>query len=221
MTLRHLLRTDCHLLRSTHLMWRSTTNCSWPRHLGTAERERAHGKVTALQGTPHLQRPSLGLSILAWITVAVLWILFVGGTRIHEMLVGLGVLLLTGLFLFRVGETESLNLKFGLADILTCWRIPWYFLSDTFTILLVLLKDLAGAQKAGSFYRFSGFKTAKDDPRLAARRVLATAYTTVTPNAIVIGIDVAQSRMLFHQLQRSEVSRMTKELGAQPGVERS
>jgi len=150
----------------------------------------------------------------------VLWVLFVGGTRAHEMVVGAIVLLLSAAFLFRVGELESLRLDLRPADLLSCWRIPWYFLSDSYVIITVLVKDLTGIQKAGSFYRFAGFKTSKDDPRLVARRVLATTYTTATPNAIVIGIDVAQSRMLFHQLQRSEVSRMTKELGAQPGVER-
>jgi multisubunit Na+/H+ antiporter MnhE subunit len=151
--------------------------------------------------------------------IAALWVLFVGGTKPHEMIVGCVVLALSAAFMFRVGETESLNLDFRMVDLLTCWRIPWYILSDGYTILLVLLKDLAG-KRAGSFYRFCGFKTSGHDPRLVARGVLATGYTTVTPNSIVIGIDVAQSRMLFHQLQRSEVSRMAKELGAQPGVER-
>ena len=47
------------------------------------------------------------------------------------------------------------------------------------------------------------------------RRVLATAYTTVSPNSIVIGIDYEQSRLLLHQVKRDEVSTMTKRLGGQ------
>jgi hypothetical protein len=66
----------------------------------------------------------------------------------------------------------------------------------------------------------SGFKTSKSDRRLIARRVFATFYTTMAPNFIVIGIDYRQSRMLFHQLERTSVSMMTKDLGAQPGVQR-
>jgi hypothetical protein len=119
-----------------------------------------------------------------------------------------------------VALKEPLKLDFRIVDLLTCWRIPWYIVSDSYTIVAVLLKDLAGVEKAGSFYRFCGFKTSAHDPLLMARQVLATGYTTVTPNSIVIGIDAAQSRMLFHQLQRTEVSRMAKELGAQPGVKR-
>ena len=80
----------------------------------------------------------------------------------------------------------------------------------------VLVKELLGKARAGSYYRVSGFKTSKTDPTLVARRVLATAYTTVSPNSIVIGIDYEQSRLLLHQVKRDEVSKMTKELGGQP-----
>jgi multisubunit Na+/H+ antiporter MnhE subunit len=172
-------------------------------------------------GTHRWKRPSWSVALLSLLTLAVLWVLFVGGTRVHEMLVGFVVLVLSGSFLIRVGQMDSLELDFQMRDLLTCWRIPWYLLSDGYTILAVLVKDLAGAKGAGSFYRYSGFKTSGHDPRLGARRVLATAYTSATPNSIVIGVDVSQSRMLFHQLKRSKVSLMTKALGAQPGVERS
>jgi hypothetical protein len=84
----------------------------------------------------------------------------------------------------------------------------------------ILVKDLLGVKRAESFYRVSGFKTSKSNPLLVARRVLATFYTTMAPNFIVIGIDFRQSRMLFHQLQRSSVPQMTKALGAQPGADR-
>jgi hypothetical protein len=153
--------------------------------------------------------------------MAVLWVLFVGGTRRDEMIVGAGVLLLSGAFLHLLSRKETLTLDLRWGDLATCWRIPWYILSGVYEIAVILVKDLLGIKRAESFYRFSGFKTSKSDPRLIARRVLATAYTTAAPNFIVIGIDFHQSRMLFHQLERSDVPKMTKALGAQPGVERS
>ena len=85
---------------------------------------------------------------------------------------------------------------------------------------MILTKDLLGIKRTDSFYRASGFKTSKSDPRLVGRRILATFYTTMAPNFIVIGIDFRRSRMLFHQLERSSVPRMTKALGAQPGASR-
>lgn len=168
---------------------------------------------------PH-KHVSFGLCIFSMSLMAVVWILFVGGTRRDEMIVGAGVLILCGAFLYLLAQKESLRLDFRWEDVVTCWRIPWYIASGIYEIAIILAKDLPGIKRAESFYRVSGFKTSKSDPRLIARRVLATAYTTTAPNFIVIGIDYHQSRMLFHQLERSSVPKMTKELGARPGAER-
>ncbi len=164
--------------------------------------------------------PSLGLSALSLLLIAALWILFVGGTRRDEMIVGASVFLLSGAFLYLVWRTETLRLEVRWQDFPQGWRIPWYVVSGVYEIIVVLAKDVLGVKRADSFYRVSGFKTSKSDPRLIARRVFATFYTTMAPNFIVIGIDYHQSRMLFHQLERSSVPRMTKALGAQPGAER-
>jgi hypothetical protein len=157
---------------------------------------------------------------LGVLLAVLLWILFVGGTRRNEMFVGVVVLLLSGAFTYQVWRVETLRAEFHLADILQGWRIPWYVLSGIYEIVAILVKDLLGIKKADSFYRVSGFKTSKSNPSLVARRILATFYTTMAPNFIVIGIDFRQSRMLFHQLERSSVPRMTKALGAQPGAGR-
>lgn len=163
--------------------------------------------------------PSFGVAAISLLLIVGLWILFVDGTRRDEMIVGAGVLLLSGAFLYAVWRNDSLSLEVRLGDLVQAWRIPWYLLSGIYEIVVVLVKDLLGT-RASSFYRVSGFKTSGSDPRLVARRVLATFYTTMAPNFIVIGIDFRQSRMLFHQLERSSVPRMTKALGAQPGVQR-
>lgn len=164
--------------------------------------------------------PSLGLSVFSLLLIAALWILFVGGTRRDEMIGGAGVLFLSGAFLYLVWRTETLRLEVRWEDVAQGWRIPWYVVSKVWQIIVIFMKDLVGVKRAGSYYRVSGFKTSKSDPRLIARHVLAIFYTTMAPNFVVIGIDSRQSRMLFHQLERTAVSRMTKNLGAQPGARR-
>jgi hypothetical protein len=164
-------------------------------------------------------------NLVGWAVVllsgAVCWVLFVGGLHRNEMLVGGLVLVFTIAFLLQVRRIETVHTEFRLADLIQAWRIPWYVLSGVYEIVAILIKDLLHIKPAASFYRVSGFKTSKSDPLQIVRRVLATFYTTMAPNFIVIGIDVSQSRMLFHQLQRSSVPRMTKALGAQPGASRS
>lgn len=156
--------------------------------------------------------PVLAIAVLL---MAGLWILFVSGLRLQEMIIGVGAVIFSALFLYGVARTSPLALDFQLRDIIQFWRIPWYLLTDTWTIIVVLCKDLAG-RPAGSFYRVCGFDTSLRDPQRKARTVLATVYTTATPNSIVLGIDAAQSRMLFHQLQRSSITKMAQALGAKP-----
>lgn len=140
--------------------------------------------------------------------------MLVGETRLHEMLVGLASVIASAMFLSVVRRSIDLELKFTWRDVLTCWRIPWYVVSKCFQITKILFRDIWLGKRAGSHYRVAHFVAAKGDPVLAARQVLATAYTTAAPNFLVIGIDDKQGLMLFHQLERTSVSEMTAELGA-------
>jgi hypothetical protein len=153
---------------------------------------------------------------LSAIAMAVEWILLVAGVKRDEMIVGALSVAAAAFFLYWVYREEGQRLEFRLRDLAACWRLPWYILSDSWVIIRVLILDILSIRRAGSYFRVSGFKTSKHDPLLVARRVLATVYTTASPNSIVIGIDYEQSRMLFHQLERANVSKMTRELGGQP-----
>ena len=129
------------------------------------------------------------------------------------MLTGAGVVCAAGAFFVALQRAERLNVDFQPRDVLAGWRVPWYVLNDLIDIIVVLLRDLLG-RRAPSLYRVCGFRTSHRDARLNARRVLATVYSTTSPNLIVIGIDTSQSRMLFHQIKRASVPAMTQDLGA-------
>lgn len=143
------------------------------------------------------------------------WLLLVATTQLHEMMVGALSVLASGVFLWHAHRSESLELRFAFRDVIALWRLPWDVLTDVWKVIRLLIRELAG-HRAGSFYRVCGFATAKDDPKLAARRVLATLSGTASPNLIVIGVDYHQSRMLFHQVERSSVPKMLEDFGAKP-----
>lgn len=172
--------------------------------------------MTRARRPQRLQSLPFYIVATAVILMAGEWILLVAGTHLHEMEVGAASIVAAGVFLYFVYCSNRLRIRLDAADLLACWRVPWYLASGVYEITIVLLKDLLSIKRAESLYRVSGFKTSKHDPHLFGRRVLATIYTTVAPNFIVIGIDYEQSRMLFHQLKRSSVPKMTEELGAQP-----
>jgi hypothetical protein len=168
-----------------------------------------------LMQAPATTKPkAIFVALLAVLLMSGEWILLVAGTHIHEMIVGIASVLASGAFLFVVHRSSTLHTDFRLADMAKGWRVPWYVASDIFVITLVLFKDLFGIEKAKSAFRVYGFRTGKEDPILVARRVLAIAYTSASPNTIVLGVDYTCSRMLFHQLKRTPLTQMTDDLGA-------
>ena len=93
--------------------------------------------------------------------------------------------------------------------------IPWLLIQGTYEILWVSVRDLLGGRKAVSAFRIVGFEAGQlYDVHDTARRVLAVAYTTMAPNFIVLGVNTNKNNLVFHQIERSGVPQMTKNLGA-------
>ena len=143
-----------------------------------------------------------------------LWVLFVASGNPHELVLGVAVSVATLMFTIFVCRSSQVALTLRARDVMQLWRIPGYVVSGVYTVAAVAMKDLVGGKRAASLYRVCGFDTSLHDPVRQARTILAIAYTTATPNFIVIGVDPAQSRMLFHQIAPTTVPKMTKALGA-------
>ncbi|MFP5236252.1 MAG: hypothetical protein ACLGSD_10135 [Acidobacteriota bacterium] len=144
-----------------------------------------------------------------------LWVLFVSSSiNLHEMYVGAACVVLTVVFGSSVARSLGLNLTLRWRDMAQALRIPWYELTGNWTLTLVLIKDLLHIAPAENRFRVCGFDSSRHDPVRIARTVMAVAFSSSAPNFIVIGIDPGQSRMLFHQIQSTPLTRMAQELGA-------
>jgi multisubunit Na+/H+ antiporter MnhE subunit len=158
--------------------------------------------------------PLRAAALLA-VSLAIGWVWLVAGTHLHEMIVGAAVVAVASLFLLLVHRSQPNAIQFDWKDVAQGWRIPWYMVSDTWVVTLVFFKDLLHLNPAGSYYRVCDFESNRD-PAILGRGVLATIYMTATPNTIAIGIDPKSSRLLFHQLQPTDLPEMARKLGAQP-----
>jgi multisubunit Na+/H+ antiporter MnhE subunit len=154
------------------------------------------------------------LFALSLILAPALWIVFVGSSNLDELIVGAVAILATIVFITFVCRSSNGELTLRPRDLIQLWRLPRYIAVDIYVVTLVAVRDLLHLQPAQSLYRVCGFDTSVHDPVRQARSVMAIAYTTASPNTIVIGIDPTQSRMLFHQIKSSNVPEMTKSLGA-------
>ncbi len=144
------------------------------------------------------------------------WIVFVGTFSLHELLLGFAgsILATTGLFIIDFYLPARFAPKF--AEVLLLWRIPWYLISGTWEITAIAGKDLLGVETAKSLFRVVPFNAGtKENAHNTARRVLAVAYMTMTPTTIVLGVNTSDQKLLLHEMRRSSIPRMLKDLGAQ------
>jgi hypothetical protein len=95
-----------------------------------------------------------------------------------------------------------------------CWRIPGYVLSGSWELVVALRRQLFTPGGAESLVRAVAFDAGSGDEASSARRALAVAYTTSTPNFVVIDVVREQGLLLFHQVKRGKVLPMTRRLGA-------
>lgn len=141
------------------------------------------------------------------------WMAFVGDVARQDMALGAAAAVFCAAATLLTWKAMGLSIAFDVRDVLELWLLPWNALQDAATIAWALVKDLLHVSPAGSHLRAIPFRE-HSGPRGRLRHVLAVAYTSVTPNSIVIGIDDERRLMLVHQIVRSEVSRVTRRLGA-------
>lgn len=156
--------------------------------------------------------PGIGLPVFY-----LFWIIFVGSFSPHELLIGIIATVLASAGLLVIILQYPARFSPSFAELLSFWSLAWYLFSGTWEIVLVAAQDLLHIKSAQSLFRTVSFDAGrKDDPHATARRALAVVYTTVAPNFIVLGINTSDRQLLFHQIRRSPVPTMTKQLGAQP-----
>ncbi|MGH9513402.1 MAG: hypothetical protein ACRD2U_14820 [Terriglobales bacterium] len=145
------------------------------------------------------------------------WMIFVGAFAFHEMISGIIGAMLASLGLAIINSCYPARFSPKISELLSLWRLPWYLISETWEIASVAGKDLFRIKRAKSLFRVVSFNAGKcGNASDTARRVLATAYDTMTPNFIALGVNTSDQKLLFHQIARGPVPKMAQELGAQP-----
>jgi len=142
-----------------------------------------------------------------------LWMLFVSLIKPQEIIAGLVAALIAAV---ADGTIKSADFaKFNPRPEwlpLIFWE-TWYALDGTWAITVALLKHIAGKPSEAQFVSVR-VEAGGDDAESWARRTLLTAYMTIPPNFIVLGIDVDRGRMLVHQVSPTGVPLIAQRLGA-------
>src|SRR2546422_509849 len=112
------------------------------------------------------------------------WILFVGKIGWNELLAGGTASALAATAAHIVWAQHVAGFRGNLGWLLQMWRLPIYAVTGTGEIFAVLFRQLLGGKPAASLILAVPFDIGGDDDESAARRALAIAYTTSTPNFI-------------------------------------
>jgi multisubunit Na+/H+ antiporter MnhE subunit len=136
------------------------------------------------------------------------WLLFTASFSFHELALGAAFTALTAIVMSLAWRSMGVLFRPTFRQVICLWRLPWYILHDSIEVSVTLAKDLIGI-RAGSHLRATDFPS-PSDKHSSARAVLATTGTTMTPSIIVLGI--ANNFLLLHQLERSSLPRMIKDL---------
>lgn len=155
-------------------------------------------------------------AVLLCLALTIFWFACVANLTRDDAIVGGFAVTLSLIFSIFVVRTLPLHFRPAPSDLVQPWRLLWYVVVDLVQIVLVLARDFAG-QRAPSLFRSAPWRPVADNGRDTARRVLATACTTVSPNCIVIGIDCHRRQVLLHQLSPAPLPIMIKNLGAGDG----
>jgi multisubunit Na+/H+ antiporter MnhE subunit len=152
-------------------------------------------------------------SVIEYAFLFALWMLFVSMIKPQEMIAGA-----VAAFIAVVADATIKTIGFAKFKPRAEW-LPlifweaWYALDGTWAILVALFKHIFGKESEAEFVAVP-VKAGGDDPESWARRTLLTAYLTIPPNFIVLGIDIEQQRLLVHQVSPTPVPLIAKKFGA-------
>ncbi len=149
-----------------------------------------------------------------WVVFYLLWLLFAGSTAIAELVVGVPVASMATLAIESVQACRMAQVALRGRWFARALWLPWYVLVDTGRILVVLVRHVLRIEPAPSLLFATPFNANGDDDEAATRRALATAYTTMTPNSIVIDVDTSRGLLFCHQLRETATSKIMRSLGA-------
>lgn len=155
-----------------------------------------------------------GWWLVEWAVLCLVWFLFVHTLRWTEAVSGIAAAALAATATEAVRGEEHPRFFPYFRWVLMFWRMPWQILRDHGLLLRHLTRIFTRRRASKGSFREFPFEARGNDPHSIARRALATLYSTLPPNTVVIGIDRKRDTLLQHQLEPSPLSEPVRVLEA-------
>lgn len=147
-----------------------------------------------------------------WLVFIAVWLfLFVHELSIWEALAAAGAAALTLFALENSRKYEPLRFQPRAHWVAQVWRLPQPIVVDTWQLICALARRVAG-KPSRAVFQIVPFQSPDEGPRGAAQRGLAVLYASTPPNFIFIAYDSEGKYLMAHQVEKTPVPRMVREL---------
>ncbi|GEM_PF-5640966 len=146
-----------------------------------------------------------------WLLFIGVWFLFVFQLSLWEALAGAGAAGLT-LFAFKKAcKYQPLRFQPRWHWLVQAGQLPKCIGNDLWVLIRTFARELAG-KRSKALFQLVPFEASGDGPRAATQRALLTLFATVPPNSVVVDFDKKQNYFMIHQLEKTSVPRLIREL---------
>jgi multisubunit Na+/H+ antiporter MnhE subunit len=163
--------------------------------------------------SPSLVSHAIKDSAVEYVILFGLWMLLVSMTKPQEIVAGLIAAFIADFADATIKSEDFAKFKPRPEWLPLIFWEAWYALDGTRAIMVALAKRLAGKESEAQFVSVP-VDAGGGDAESWACRTLLTAYMTIPPNFIILGIDTDKQRMLVHQVSPTPVPLIAKKLGA-------
>jgi multisubunit Na+/H+ antiporter MnhE subunit len=142
--------------------------------------------------------------LLAWWPLLFgLWLLLAGSLQPVVLLVGLGASLACAVLAVALRRAGVIPFDPGPGWLLHLPRLGWHIVRESWLLAVHLFRSVRQGHREGSFLTLERRWT-PGDPAARRERAWLILAMSLTPNTVVVGVDLARGWLLLHQLLPAE-----------------
>ena len=151
-----------------------------------------------------MDKKAVATAAVSWLLFLGLYMLFCAKADPAEAVTGGAAALLALWLVGMLRDSFRSPLRLKPSWLLLLWRIPFAMFSESWLLLVALLRRLGGAEEEGVLIEHSF--DFPDDAHESARRAWMTFGVCITPNSYLVFLDQKKKKILIRQLVGKELS---------------
>jgi multisubunit Na+/H+ antiporter MnhE subunit len=157
----------------------------------------------------------VGRCIIEWIAFLLLWLCFTFSVSVPELLAGAACASVTVVAIEITLRAEPLCFSPTRTMLSQVRYLPLLIVKGLWVLVSVLWTRMRGG-RSESVFRDITFHATGTNPEAAAKRALVVSFSTTPPNSIVAGIDLETNEMLLHQIRKTPLPEIIRNLETCP-----